>query len=145
MSASAYGISAKRADGVNILARRLLTKADVVTHAAATRLEPIPRVMRLFLLMAVVAQLGDAITFALGSQMIGIGHESNGLISALYSHAGLSGVLLLKGWAILMTVAVLMVLARRMPRAFMIGAVVALALGLLGLVSNTTTVAALIG
>ena len=26
-----------------------------MTHAAATRLEPIPRVMRLFLLMAVVA------------------------------------------------------------------------------------------
>ena len=116
-----------------------------MTHAVAARLEPIPRVIRLFLLMAVVAQLGDAITFALGSQMIGIGHESNGLISALYSHAGLSGVLLLKGWAILMTVAVLMVLARRMPKAFMIGAVVALALGLLGLVSNTTTVAALIG
>jgi hypothetical protein len=37
------------------------------------------------------------------------------------------------------------VLAPRMPKAFMIGAVVALALGLLGLVSNTTTVAALIG
>jgi len=32
-----------------------------------------------------------------------------------------------------------------MPRAFMVGAVVALAFGLLGLLSNTTTVAALIG
>src|SRR6478609_4875430 len=91
---------------------------------------PIPRPVRLFLLMAVVAQLGDAITFALGSQMIGIGQESNGLISSIYRYAGLTGVLLLKGWAILMTVAVLMLLARRMPRAFMIGAVVAFALGL---------------
>ena len=108
-------------------------------------LSPIPRLVRLFLLMAVFAQLGDAITFALGSQMIGIGQESNGLISSIYDHAGLSGVLLLKGWAILMTVAVLMVLAPRMPRAFMIGAIVAVALGLLGLVSNTTTVATLLG
>src|SRR5205085_9211384 len=91
---------------------------------------PIPKLVRLFLLMAVVAQLGDAITFALGSQMIGIGQESNGLISSLYHHAGLTGVLLLKGWAILMTVAVLTVLAPRMPKAFMVGAVVALALGL---------------
>jgi hypothetical protein len=116
-----------------------------VTHSVAAQLEPIPRIVRILLLMAVVAQLGDAITFALGTQMIGIGHESNALIASLYGHAGLTGVLLLKGWAILMTVSVLMVLARRMPRAFMIGATVALALGLLGLVSNTTTVAALIG
>ena len=106
---------------------------------------PIPRLVRLFLLMAVFAQLADAITFALGSQMIGIGQESNGVISAIYRNAGLSGVLLLKGWAILMTVGVLTVLAPRMPRAFMIGAVVAVALGLLGLVSNTTTVATLLG
>ena len=110
-----------------------------------TTVTPIPRLVRLFLLMAVVAQLGDAITFALGSQMIGIGQESNGLISSIYSHAGLTGVLLLKGWAILMTVAVLTVLAPRTPKAFMVGAVVALALGLLGLVSNTTTVATLLG
>jgi hypothetical protein len=116
---------------------------------AAIALEPpvVPnlRLVRLLLLMAVVAQLGDAITFALGTQMIGIGQESNGLISSIYRHAGLSGVLLLKGWAILMTVSVLMLLARRMPRAFMIGALVALGLGLLGLVSNTTTVTALLG
>jgi hypothetical protein len=44
--------------------------------------------MPLFLLMAVVAQLGDAITFALRTQMIGIGHESNGLISALTAMPG---------------------------------------------------------
>jgi hypothetical protein len=113
--------------------------------ALEPHLTPIPRLVRLFLLMAVVAQLGDAITFALGSQMIGIGQESNGVISSIYHDAGLSGVLLLKGSAILMTVAVLTVLAPRMPRAFMIGAIVAVALGLLGLVSNTTTVATLLG
>jgi hypothetical protein len=106
---------------------------------------PIPYAVRTLLLLAVVAQLGDAITFALGSQMIGIHYESNGIISAIYHNAGLTGVLLLKGWAILMTVAVLMVLARRMPRAFVIGAVVAMGFGLLGLVSNTSTVAAVIG
>jgi hypothetical protein len=118
------------------------TSRDTTSTA---HVEPIAPLVRLLLLMAVVAQLGDAITFALGSQMIGIGHESNGLISALYRHAGLSAVVLLKGWAILMTVAVLVVLAPRMPRAFMIGAVVALGLGLLGLLSNTTTVTALLG
>ena len=106
---------------------------------------PIPTAVRTLLLLAVVAQLGDAITFALGSQMIGIGYESNGLVAAIYHNAGLTGVLLLKGWAILMTVAVLMILARRMPRAFVIGAVVAMGFGLLGLVSNTSTVAAVIG
>jgi hypothetical protein len=119
-----------------------------VLPAVASResaLTPSSRLVRLLLLMAVVAQLGDAVTFALGSQMIGIGQESNGLISSIYRHAGLTAVLLLKGWAILMTVAVLMLLARRMPRAFMIGALVALGLGLLGLVSNTSTVTALLG
>ena len=116
-----------------------------MSRAIATHLEPIPRLVRLILLLTVFAQLGDAITFALGSQMIGIGQESNGLMASLYHHAGLTGVLLLKGWAILMTVSVLMLLARRMPRAFMVGALVALAFGLLGLLSNTTTVAALIG
>jgi len=116
-----------------------------MSRTIATSLEPIPRLVRLLLLMAVFAQLGDAITFALGTQMIGIGQESNGLITSLYHHAGLSGVLLLKGWAILLTVSVLMLLARRMPRAFMVGAGVALGLGLLGLLTNTTTVASLIG
>ena len=116
----------------------------VVSRRAAAQLAPIPRIVRLTLLLAVFAQLADAITFALGSQMIGIGQESNGLISSLYRNGGLSAVLLLKCWAILMTVAVLMVLAPRMPRAFMIGAIVALGMGLLGLLSNTVTVADLV-
>src|SRR5439155_15074170 len=80
--------------------RALADRPTLMSHPIATQFEPIPRVVRLLLLMAVVAQLGDAITFALGSQMIGIGQESNGLIASLYRHAGLSGVLLLKGWAI---------------------------------------------
>lgn len=106
---------------------------------------PLPRLVRLSLLLVVFAQLGDAITFALGSQMIGIRYESNGLVTTVYRHAGLDAVLLLKGAAILLTLAVLTILARRLPRAFAIGAVVATGLGLLGLFSNTTTVASLIG
>jgi hypothetical protein len=123
----------------------MLAVNRVVSRRAATQLEPIPRIIRLTLLLVVFAQLADAITFALGSQMIGIGQESNGLISLLYHQGGLTAVLLLKGWAILMTVAVLMVLAPRKPRAFMVGATVALGMGLLGLLSNTVTVAGLIG
>ena len=102
-------------------------------------------VVRTLLLLTVFAQFGDAITFALGSQMIGIRYESNGLIAAVYRHAGLDGVLLLKGAAILLTVGILTLLARSVPRAFAIGAAVAIGLGFLGLLSNTTTVAGLIG
>jgi hypothetical protein len=101
--------------------------------------------VRLLLLIVVFAQLGDAVTFGLGSQMIGIGYETNAVVVRVYHHAGLNGVLALKGAAILITVAVLVVLARRMPRAFFIGAAVAAALGFLGLLSNATTVASLIG
>lgn len=108
-------------------------------------LRAIPPAVRTLLLFVVFAQLADAITFALGSQMIGIGAESNGLITTVYRQAGLDGVLLVKGAAILLTLGVLTVLARRVPRAFTIGAAVAIGLGLLGLLSNTTTVASLIG
>ena len=105
----------------------------------------VARGVRLILLTAVFAQLGDAITFALGSQMIGIGYESNGLVRILYHHGGLDAVLLLKGGAILATLSVLVILARRLPTAFFIGATVTAAFGLLGLFANTTTVAALFG
>jgi hypothetical protein len=101
--------------------------------------------IRLLLLTAVVLQLGDAVTFAIGSQMIGIGYESNGLVRTLYHHGGLDAVLFMKGGAILLTVAVLVVLARRLPKAFMIGAAVTALFGLVGLFSNTTTVAFLFG
>ena len=113
--------------------------------SATDPLRAIPPVVRTLLLLVVFAQLGDAVTFALGSQMIGIGAESNGLITTLYRHGGLDAVLLLKGAAIMLTLAVLTVLARRVPRAFAIGAAVAIGLGFLGLLSNTTTVAGLIG
>jgi hypothetical protein len=120
-------------------------KISAVLSSAKPATLAIPAPIRLLLLFTLVAQLGDAITFALGSQMIGIGYESNGVNRSVYHHAGLSGVLLLKGGAILLTLGVLTLLAQRLPRAFFIGAVVAVALGFLGLLSNTTTVASLIG
>lgn len=106
---------------------------------------PIAANVRLLLLIAVVAQLLDAATFAVGSQMIGIHYESNMLMAAIYHHQGLDGVLLVKGVAILATLSVLLVLAPRLPRAFTIGAVIAVVFGLLGLLTNTTTVASLVG
>ena len=112
---------------------------------AARTLQTIPPAVRHWLLLAVFAQIGDTVTFAIGSQMIGIRYEANGLVAAVYRRAGLDGVLLLKGAAILVIVGVLVMLAGRLPRAFLIGAIVAAGLGLLGLVTNTTTVAGLIG
>jgi len=106
---------------------------------------PIAPDVRLLLLIAVVAQLLDAATFAVGSQMIGIHYESNALMAAIYYHQGLDGVLLVKGCAILATLSVLLVLAPRLPRAFATGAAVAAGFGLLGLLTNTTTVAAIVG
>jgi hypothetical protein len=97
------------------------------------------------LLFAVVAQLLDALTFAFGSQMIGIRYESNALMAAIYHRQGLDGVLLVKGTAILATLAVLTILAGRVPRAFTIGASAAVGFGLLGLLTNTTTVSAIVG
>jgi hypothetical protein len=99
----------------------------------------------LFVLLAVIAQLADAATFTLGSQILGIQYEANGLASGIYRRAGLEGLLLVKGAVILLTIAVLLVLARRLPRAFTVGAAAATSIGLLGALTNaTTTVAAAI-
>ena len=106
---------------------------------------PTPSGIRTLLLVAVVAQLLDAATFAVGSQMIGIGYEANGVVQAIYHHAGLNGVLLLKGSAILLTLSVLVVLGSRLPRAFLVGVAITAGFGMLGLVTNASTVVALIG
>ena len=96
------------------------------------------------ILLAVTAQLADAATFAIGTRLIGIGYEANGFASGIYHAAGLDGVLVSKGIAILATVGVLAFLARRLPRAFTVGAATATAIGLLGALANASTVAALV-
>jgi hypothetical protein len=98
----------------------------------------------LFVLLAVIAQLADAATFTLGSQILGIRYEANGLAAGIYHRTGLEGLLLVKGSVIVLTVAVLLVLATRLPRAFTFGAAAATAIGLLGAVSNASTVIAVL-
>jgi hypothetical protein len=98
----------------------------------------------LFVLLAVIAQLADAATFTLGSQILGIRYEANGLAAGIYQRTGLEGLLLVKGSVIVLTVAVLLVLATRLPRAFTFGAAAATAIGLVGALSNASTVVAVL-
>jgi hypothetical protein len=98
----------------------------------------------LFVLLAMIAQLADAATFTLGSQILGIRYEANGLAAGIYHRTGLEGLLLVKGSVIVLTVAVLLVLATRLPRAFTFGAAAATAIGFLGALSNASTVIAVL-
>ncbi len=65
--------------------------------------------------------------------------EANGFASLAYRWHGLDGVLILKGGAILMTLAVLVAGAARFPRLFVWGAAAATGVGLLGLTTNVTS------
>ncbi len=96
---------------------------------------------RLILAGLLVAQLGDAISFAIGVQAIGIGAESNSLMAVAYHAAGVNGVLLLKGAAILVTLAILVLSAPRFPKLVVLGGATATSLGLLGLLLNSVSIA----
>jgi hypothetical protein len=98
----------------------------------------------LLVVLAVIGQLADAATFTVGSQILGIRYEANGIAAGIYRRTGLDGLLLVKDAVIVLTVAVLLVLAVRLPRAFTVGAAAATAIGLLGAVTNVTTVSAVI-
>jgi hypothetical protein len=95
--------------------------------------------LRVMLAALLFAQLADAATFTLGAAMHGIGLESNSFAALAYSWNGLGGVLLLKGGAILVTLALLIVSARRFPRLFVWGAAAATSIGLLGLLTNVAS------
>lgn len=96
---------------------------------------------RLILAGLLVAQLGDAISFAVGVQAIGFGAESNSLMGVAYRAGGVDAVLLVKGAAILITLAVLVLSARRFPKLVVMGGATATALGLLGLLLNSVSIA----
>lgn len=81
-------------------------------------------------------QLADAITFAIGVGLHGIRLESNGFATLAYTWNGVPGVLLLKGAAILFTLAVLVASSTRFPRLFVWGAAAATGVGVLGMVAN---------
>lgn len=92
--------------------------------------------VRLILMGVLLAQLGDAATFTVGVALHGIRLESNGVAVAIYDAAGLQGLLLAKGAAILVTLALLTTTAGRFPRLLVWGSAAATSLGLLGVVAN---------
>ena len=77
---------------------------------------------RLILTALVLAQLADAVTFTVGEALHGIGLESNGFARIVYRAGGLDGILLMKGAVLLVTLALLVLTARRLPRLFVWGA-----------------------
>jgi hypothetical protein len=94
---------------------------------------------RLILLFLLIAQLGDATTFVIGQGLHGIRLESNHFAVAAYHAGGLSGVLLLKGVAIVVTLGVLTGTAHRFPRLLVWGGATATGIGLLGAIANVRT------
>jgi hypothetical protein len=91
---------------------------------------------RIMLAGLLIGQLADAATFVFGVAVHGIHIESNSFAALAYRWHGLDGVLLLKGGAILLTLAVLIAGANRFPRLFTWGAAAATGLGLLGMTAN---------
>jgi hypothetical protein len=88
----------------------------------------------------VLAQLADALTFTIGVGQFGIALESNSLAVTLYRTNGLDGVLLAKGAAILLSLAILVLAAHRFPRLLFFGGAAATSIGLLGFVTNTLSI-----
>ncbi len=100
---------------------------------------------RLILLATLVAQLGDAVTFVVGQSLHGIGLESNHFAVAAYTWAGLPAVLLIKGTAIVVVLATLVLNATRFPRLLVWGGAAATGMGLLGVLANVTSLLLLAG
>jgi hypothetical protein len=97
--------------------------------------------VRLILAGLLLAQLADAASFAIGIARLGIGAEANGWMRVLYDAGGLPAVMALKGGAILVTLAILVLAAWRYPRLVILGGAAATSLGLLGFFSNTLAIA----
>jgi hypothetical protein len=95
--------------------------------------------LRIMLAALLFAQLADAATFTVGAAIHGIGLESNSFAALAYGWNGLDGVLMMKGAAILVTLGLLVVSARRFPRLFVWGAAAATSVGLLGLMTNVAS------
>jgi len=89
--------------------------------------------------MLLLAQLADAATFVLGQSLHGIHLESNGIAVLAYQWAGLAGVLLLKGAALLAMLGVTVLAANRYPRLLVWGGAAATSMGLLGFAANVTS------
>jgi hypothetical protein len=97
--------------------------------------------VRLVLAGLLIAQLADAVSFAIGIARLGIGAEANGWMRLLYDAGGLPAVMALKGSAILLLIAILVAAAWRYPRLVIMGGATATSIGLLGAFSNTLAIA----
>ena len=97
--------------------------------------------VRLILAGLLIAQLADAVTFAIGVARLGIGAEANGWMRVLYEAGGLPAVMALKGGAILLTLSILVFASWRYPRLLVLGGAAATSFGLLGFLSNTLAIA----
>jgi hypothetical protein len=95
---------------------------------------------RYILLGLVIAQLADAITFAIGVARVGIHYETNGVAQLLFHSGGIDAVLGLKLLVILVTLALLALTAHRFPRLLVLGGAVATSLGLIGFLANSATI-----
>jgi hypothetical protein len=87
-----------------------------------------------------VAQVADALTFAIGVSRIGIEYERNAVAAALYALGGIGGVMVLKVVGVVTAIGLLVYAARRFPRVLFLGGATGTSLGLLGFLANTATV-----
>ena len=110
------------------------------TTVEATALaEPRRRVHpKTMLALLVFAQLADAATFALWVWRHGVNGESNAFAVVAYEQLGMEGLLILKGAAILIVLAVLVLGVSRYRRMFHMGAATATSIGLLGMLANVS-------
>jgi hypothetical protein len=97
--------------------------------------------IRLVLAGLLIAQLADAISFAIGIARLGIGAEANGWMRLAYDAGGVPAVMALKGAAILLSLAIISLAAGRYPRLVVLGGAAATSLGLLGAFSNALSIA----
>lgn len=92
--------------------------------------------IRPIIFVVVLAQVADAISFAIGVSRLGIGVEGNPLMRAAHDVGGTVGVLGIKGIAITLVLAMLVTAGPRFPRFATLGSYVAIGLGLFGAVMN---------
>ena len=95
---------------------------------------------RLILLGVAVAQLADAVTFTAAVSRFGIGVEANAWAVELFTVAGLDGVLLVKLGVVVTAVMLLALSARRFPRLLVLGGAAATGIGLIGFITNATSI-----
>jgi hypothetical protein len=92
------------------------------------------------LLGMLIAQLADAITFAIGINRLGIDAEANAWAAMVFHSAGLDGVLMAKAAAIVVIIGLLVLAAHRFPRLLFLGGAAATSVGLLGFAANTMSI-----